>query len=57
MDLTGIHEAVEDLTQQTIPEVLTGAHRLLDRLEALVDRFDGTTLTIQLNLRKPEKEG
>lgn len=47
--------AAEELTQQTVPALLTGLHRALDRIEDLVDRFDGATLTITLHLKKPEK--
>lgn len=55
MDLLGLKESIDTLNNGTIPQVLSAAHRLVDRMEDLVDRFDGATLTASVILHfKPK---
>ena len=51
MDLSGVKGAVDKLNTETVPQVLTGANALVDRLEALLDRLDGAELTATVTLR------
>lgn len=45
-------KAVDELTTQTLPELIAAANALLDRLEKIVDRLNGSTVTLTVPERK-----
>jgi hypothetical protein len=50
MDPLGIDKAVGELNSSTLPQLVAEGNTLVSRLEALVDRLDGATITITIKL-------
>lgn len=53
MDPLAVKSAVDELTAQTLPELIAGLNAALDRLDALLDRLDGATLTLRVPPKHP----
>jgi hypothetical protein len=52
MDPLGIDKAASEITAEGIPELLQGLNQAVDRIERLLDRLDGATITIRLAREK-----
>lgn len=42
-------KAADELTNKALPEVIAALHDLMDRLEVMLARLDGATITIKLS--------
>jgi hypothetical protein len=52
MDITGIKGAVDELTKDTLPELIAELNKLLDRAEGLLDRLNGTSAVLMIPPKK-----
>lgn len=54
LDILGVKHAVDDVTTQTVPEVVKALNQLMDRVEKLVDKLDGLSIVVVMGGRGNE---
>ncbi len=54
MDPLGIGKAADELTGKTLPEMVVAGNAFLDRLEKLLERLNGATITATITLPKEQ---
>jgi hypothetical protein len=52
MDPLGIDKAIDEGTKVAIPEIIAAANAVMDRVEKMVGRLDGATITLTIHLGK-----